>query len=128
MKIAVIGSRSAGQEILEMILQELPAGCSEIISGGAKGVDLLAKKAADRLHLKYTCIRPRYHRYGRIAPLFRNRAIVEKADCVLAFWDGHSKGTRQAIALCIQCRKPFKIFLFNTHDRIPTKSDYCPEE
>jgi hypothetical protein len=121
MKVAVIGSRNAGSETLAMILKELPAGCSEIISGGAGGVDLFAKKAAVRLHLKYTCIRPRYQLYGRAAPLYRNNTIIERADCVLAFWDGCSKGTRQAIACCIQRRKPFKIFLINMHDMIPSK-------
>ena len=118
MKVAVIGSRNAGSETLKMILRELPPGCSEIISGGANGADLFAKKAASKLHLKYTCIRPRYQKYGRAAPLYRNNAIIERADCVLAFWDGRSKGTQQAIACCISRRKPFKIFLVNMHDMI----------
>jgi hypothetical protein len=118
MRVAVIGSRSAGNETLAMILRELPAGCSEIISGGAKGVDFFAKKAAGRLGLKYTCIRPRYQKYGRAAPLYRNNAIIEKADFVIAFWDGRSKGTRQAIACCISRRKPFRIFLINMRDMI----------
>jgi hypothetical protein len=118
MKVAVIGSRTAGSDTLAMILRELPAGCSEIISGGAKGVDSFAKSAAGKLRIKYTCIRPRYQKYGRAAPLYRNNAIIEKADIVLAYWDGRSKGTRQAIACCISRRKPFKIFLLNTRDMI----------
>jgi len=113
MKIAVIGSRGASSDAYNMILQQLPAGCSEIISGGAGGVDLLAKKAAKQLGLKYTCCRPNYSKYGRIAPLIRNTEIVEKADCVLAFWNGYSKGTRHALICCIKKRKPFRIFLLN---------------
>lgn len=121
MRVAVIGSRDAGSETLGMILRELPAGCSEIISGGAKGVDFLARQAASKLHLKYSCVRPRYHKYGRAAPLYRNNTIIEMSDCVLAFWDGRSRGTRQAIACCISRRKPFKIFLLNTRDLISSK-------
>lgn len=113
MKVAVIGSRNAGEETYAMILRQLPKGCSQIITGGARGVDALAKRAAVELGLKYTCIRPRYQRYGRAAPLVRNIDIVENADCVLAFWDGQSKGTRHALGCCIKFGKPFKIYLIN---------------
>ena len=39
MKIAVIGSRQVSGDVTAQILQELPAGVSEIVSGGAQGVD-----------------------------------------------------------------------------------------
>jgi hypothetical protein len=118
MKVAVIGSRNAEPETYELILKQLPAGCSEIVSGGANGVDLLAKKAAKELGLKYTCCRPNYKKYGRVAPLVRNSDIVDRADCVIAFWNGYSKGTRQALVCCIKRRKPFRIYLLNSHNFI----------
>jgi uncharacterized phage-like protein YoqJ len=118
MRVAIIGSRNAGPETLTKILNELPRGCSEIISGGARGVDSMAKKAAAKLKIKYTCFRPRYQKFGRAAPLVRNNAIIERADCVLAFWDGKSKGTMHALGYCIKCRKPFKIFIISAHDVI----------
>lgn len=121
MKVAVIGSRNADTDTFEMILKQLPQGCSEIISGGAGGVDLLAKRAAKQLGLKYTCIRPRYAKYGRVAPLIRNSEIVDRSDCTLAFWNGYSKGTRHAIICCIKRRKPFQIFLINAHNVIFNK-------
>lgn len=115
LKVAVIGSRHAGEETYNLILRQLPKGCSQIITGGACGVDALAKRAAAELGVKHTCIRPRYQRYGRSAPLVRNIDIVENADCVLAFWDGQSKGTRHALGCCIKLGKPFKIFLITRH-------------
>lgn len=111
MKVAVIGSRSADPDTYDMILKQLPAGCSEIISGGANGVDLMAKRAAKQLGLKYTCCRPNYRKYGRVAPLVRNSEIVDLSDCVLAFWNGYSKGTRHALICCIKRHKPFRIYL-----------------
>lgn len=113
MRVAVIGSRDASPDAYELIIKNLPHGCSEIVSGGASGIDLLAKKAAKQLGIKYTCLRPNYSRYGRAAPLIRNSEIVDRADCVLAFWDGYSKGTRHALTCCIKRRKPFRIFLLN---------------
>lgn len=125
MKVAVIGSRHVGADTYRMILRQLPKGCSQIISGGACGVDSLAKRAAAELGVKYVCIRPRYQRYGRSAPLVRNIDIVENADCVLAFWDGESKGTRHALGCCIKLGKPFKIFLINRRlTRMPNRLLY----
>jgi len=118
MKVAVIGSRTAGSDTYEMILKQIPAGCSEIVSGGANGVDLLAKRAAKQLGIKYTCCRPNYKKFGRVAPLMRNTEIVEQSDCVLAFWNGYSKGTQHALVWCIRKRKPFRIFLLNSHNFI----------
>ena len=117
MKVAIIGSRDVMPGTDGKILRQLPAGCSEIISGGASGVDLLAKRIAHRLHIRYTCYRPNYKKYGRAAPLIRNNQIIDNADCVLAFWNGRSKGTRHALACCIKKRRPFKIILTNPEYR-----------
>lgn len=114
LKVAVIGSRGANSYTYDFILRQLPAGCSEIVSGGAGGVDFYAKKAARHLGIKYTCCRPNYTRFGRAAPLVRNNDIVDRADYVLAFWNGQSKGTRHALLLCIKKHKPFRIFLLNS--------------
>lgn len=113
LKVAVIGSRDVGEETYNMILRQLPKGCSQIITGGARGVDALAKRAAAALGIRCVRIPPRYQRYGRSAPLVRNIDIVENADCVLAFWDGQSKATRHALGCCIKLGKPFKIFLIS---------------
>ncbi|HEX3027058.1 MAG TPA: hypothetical protein VHR42_07510 [Clostridia bacterium] len=118
MKVAVVGSRNIYPDTFNRILSGIPAGCSEIISGGANGVDLLAKKAAKNLNIRYVCVRPNYRKFGRLAPLIRNSEIVDRSDCVLAFWDGVSRGTRHAIACCIKRRKPVKIILINTHNKI----------
>lgn len=122
MKVAVIGSRDACESAFNAILEQIPAGCSEIVSGGARGIDFLAKKAAKELGLKFTCCRPNYRKYGRFAPLVRNSEIVDRADYVLAFWDGASKGTRHVLICCIKRRKPFRIFLLNKNHFIRKNS------
>ncbi len=114
MKVAVIGSRNVSEDAFDMIIEQIPAGCSEIVSGGARGIDTLAKRAARELGLKFTCRRPNYKKYGRVAPLIRNSEIVDMSDYVMAFWDGQSRGTRQAILCCIKRQKPFRIFLLNS--------------
>lgn len=42
LKVAVVGSRQADGQAVRQILRYLPANASEIVSGGAQGVDALA--------------------------------------------------------------------------------------
>ena len=97
MKIAVIGSRGLKVDNLE---KYLPEETTEIVSGGAKGIDTCAREYALAKGLKLTEFLPEYAKYGRIAPLKRNLQIIDYADCVLAFWDGRSRGTEYVIKQC----------------------------
>ena len=97
MKVAIIGSRSVTAIDLDALV---PPGATEILSGGAKGVDTLARLWAESRGLPGTELRPDYARYGRAAPLKRNVLLVQSADLVLAIWDGVSPGTAFTIAEC----------------------------
>ena len=108
MKVAVIGSRNL---TVENLGQYLPKETTEIVSGGAKGVDACAREYAGANELKLTEFLPEYRRYGRGAPLRRNLQIIDYADCVLAFWDGKSRGTKFVIERCRAQDKPVRVFL-----------------
>lgn len=97
MKVAVVGSRNLTVSDLGRFL---PKGVTEIVSGGARGIDTCAKIYALKHDLKLTEFLPCYEEYGRSAPLERNLQIIEYADEVIAFWDGHSKGTKFVIDRC----------------------------
>lgn len=43
------------------------------------------------------------------SPLERNKLIVDECDCVLAFWDGQSHGTKFTIDYAKEKGKPIKI-------------------
>ena len=68
MKVAVIGSRSLTVDHLE---KYLPAGVTEIVSGGARGVDTSAREYAEAHGLRCVEFLPEYAKYGRSAPLRR---------------------------------------------------------
>lgn len=82
MKVAVIGSRGLTIDILEAFL---PPETTEIVSGGAKGIDICARKFAEENEYRYTEFLPDYKAHGRVAPLRRNDQIIEYSDLVLAF-------------------------------------------
>lgn len=94
MKLAIIGSRN----LLKIEIKKyIPKETTEIVSGGARGVDTLAKEFAIKNKLLLTEFLPKYNIYGRTAPLKRNDEIALYADEVIAFWDGQSRGTAYTI-------------------------------
>ncbi len=97
MRVAVIGSRNLS---IENLGDYLPEEVSEIVSGGARGVDISARKYAQTHGIKLTEFLPDYEKYGRSAPLKRNIKIIENSDLTLAFWDGKSRGTKFVIDNC----------------------------
>ena len=106
MKLAVIGSRNLVIENLEDYVSDK---VTEIVSGGAKGIDCCAAEFAIARGLKLTEFFPEYQRYGRAAPIKRNERIVDYADEVLAFWNGKSKGTLSVIKYCEKNNVPCRI-------------------
>lgn len=107
MKVAVIGSR--GVTVTDLG-QFLPADTTEIISGGAKGIDTCAREYAITHNIKLTEYLPEFKRYGRAAPLKRNVTIAENADIVIAIWDGKSHGTKFVINYCREMNIPVKVY------------------
>lgn len=113
MKVAVIGSRNLNVTYLSRFL---PDDVTEIVSGGAKGIDTCARNYALDHGIKYTEFLPKYSIYGKTAPLKRNIEIIKYSDLVLAFWDGKSHGTKFVIDICRQSDVPIRIFLPNKNE------------
>lgn len=109
MKVTIIGSRNLGVIGLENFL---PENVTEIISGGARGVDTCAREYAQAHNIQLTEFLPDYTRYGRGAPLKRNLEIIAYADVVLAFWDGKSRGTKYVIDNCKKQGVPIRVYLY----------------
>lgn len=105
-KTAIVGSRNLTINNLE---DYLPEGVTEIVSGGAKGVDTCAREYALSHGIKLTEFLPEYERYGRAAPLKRNDKIVDYSDFVLLFRTGNSRGTTYVLNYCIKNAKPYKL-------------------
>ncbi len=107
MKVAVIGSRGLA---IDDLGKYLPPDTTEIVSGGARGVDTSARIYARQHGIKLTEFLPDYTTHGRQAPLIRNIDIIEYSDMVLAFWDGVSNGTAFVINNCRKRNVPVKVF------------------
>ena len=107
MKVAVVGSRNL---TINNLGDSLPKETTEIVSGGARGIDRCARAYANTHNIRLTEFLPQYEIYGRSAPLKRNLQIIRYADMVLALWDGKSRGTRFVIENCKKENVPIKVF------------------
>ena len=106
MKIMIAGSRS----ITDFDLTEyVPGDVTLIISGGARGVDSIAESYADTHKISKLIMRPDYKKYGKAAPLLRNRKMVELADKVIIIWDGMSRGTKFTFDYATKLGKDVKL-------------------
>lgn len=114
MKLAIIGSRTCPPIDIEALLKYIP---DTIVSGGAKGADTYAREFAQKHGLQLIEFLPEYDKYPpKQAPLIRNKQIIENCDCVLALWDGTSRGTKFTIDYAVQMQKPVKIYNYITNE------------
>lgn len=106
MKLLIVGSRSVKNFDISPYIS---ADTDLILTGGAVGIDTLAEKYADNHSISKLVLRPRYARYGKSAPLVRNRMLVDMADEILIIWDGISKGTAYTISYARKSGKHLQI-------------------
>ena len=108
MRVAIVGSRNLTIEDLSL---HLPENTTEIVSGGAKGIDTCAEIYSKEHGIPLTLFLPEYDKYGRSAPIIRNKKIVDYSDITIAFWDGKSRGTQFVIQECKRKNKPLKLII-----------------
>jgi len=95
---------------VDAVVDVLPPG-TRVIHGGARGVDTKAGEAAIRRGFPVEVIKPLWEKYGRAAGPIRNVQMMEKADYLVAFWDGKSKGTDSTIKAARRLEKDYDVIL-----------------
>lgn len=115
-KLAVVGSRTITNynvvsKFIGPLVKEHWIGT--IISGGAKGVDTIAREYAKINNLEYIEYPANWNLYGKKAGYKRNQLIVDNSDYVVAFWDGQSKGTMHTVDLAKKAGKLVKFYKLN---------------
>lgn len=110
MKLAIIGSREFNNyELLCKTLDEYKSRVSLVVSGGAKGADILGEKWANENNIPTLIFIPDWDKFGKRAGFIRNEDIIKNCDGCVAFWNGISSGTKNSLSLCKKYNKPYKI-------------------
>ena len=114
MRVIIAGSREiTDRELLEASVEDSDFQITEVVSGGAKGVDRLGEKYARKEDISITRFPAHWNRYGRRAGPIRNSEMAEYADALIAIWDGQSPGTRDMLRQAY--RADLKMYLLKTN-------------
>jgi predicted Rossmann-fold nucleotide-binding protein len=106
MKVIIAGSRNTYIEryIISAAVRESNFNVTEVVCGGAPGVDRSAEKWAEFHGVKCTVIYADWDRYAEAAGPIRNAQMAKYADALIAFPGG--KGTKNMIKTMMGLKKP----------------------
>lgn len=110
MKVGIVGSRNYPNRklVMEVLAQEIRPD-DIIVTGGARGVDVMAMEFAGINVLRIKILTP-INPEKKIDYLFRNAEIIGMSDRLIAFWDGTSRGTKFVIDYARARGKSIKVF------------------
>lgn len=100
MRVIIAGSRNITDYILikkAIVESGLKDDITEIISGGARGVDSLGEIYANEYDIPIKRFSVNWNKYGKRAGYVRNQEMAMYGDALIAIWDGKSKGTSHMI-------------------------------
>jgi len=97
---------------LFLVEQGLPTTETTIVSGTAKGADLLGEKYAMDLGMKLARFAPNWGLHGKKAGPIRNVEMAEYATHCIVFWDGKSRGSKHMIDTAQAKGLPTKIIRY----------------
>lgn len=100
MKVIIAGSRTITHyEDVWDAVKDSGFGFTEVVSGGAKGVDQLGEQWAHEHGVPIVRFIPEWTKYGHAAGPMRNDKMARYAEALVAVWDGESRGTKNMIEL-----------------------------
>jgi len=97
--------REGAERVKIRVLKALRPG-DVVVSGAARGPDTWGVAAARAVGHDTDEIPADWDTLGKGAGFARNTTIAERADGVLAFWDGESRGTRDTMDKASAMGKP----------------------
>ena len=111
MKLIIAGSRALAPTpafILDaaLMLTGCAADVTEIVSGGAWGVDHAGEAFAREHAIPVILFPADWDKNGKAAGPIRNRFMAEYADALLLIWDGESRGSANMKAEMLKLGKP----------------------
>lgn len=128
MKLGIVGSRKRScPDLIKSEIQRLSP--SEVISGGAEGIDTEAENVAKSLSIPVRIIKPEYgNRKTRgeamAAIRKRNEKIVSECDVLIAFpCKTRTGGTERVIAFANKIKKP--CFVISSNELEPVQELIC---
>jgi len=103
MRTIIAGSRDfLDYARMEKELEHLQFEVTVVLCGMAAGADQLGRRWAAERNIPVEYYPADWKTYGRSAGPVRNVEMADKADMLIAFWDGKSSGTEHMIETAIR--------------------------
>lgn len=110
MKVIIAGSRGiTNEQLIFSAIKDSGFEITEVVSGGAEGVDKFGEKYANRFDIPLKIFPADWKRKKASAGIIRNAEMANYAEALIAVWDGKSKGTKNMIE--IAGRKGLLVFV-----------------
>jgi len=126
MKVIIAGSRNIkNYNDVKKAIKESKFEITEIVSGGAKGVDKLGEQFAKEYNVSLKIFKAEWKKLEGVDPNFvkdgpygfynvnagreRNEKMGDYADALIAVWDGSSRGTDHMINYMKKLKKKVSI-------------------
>ncbi len=99
MKVIIAGSRNfTDQKIVDRVITDSGFEISQVVSGGARGVDTCGEYWAEDNGVDIEVFSADWQKYGRAAGPIRNKQMANYAEALIAIYDSSkSKGTANMI-------------------------------
>lgn len=121
-RLLIAGSRSFNdfellwsftKESIGIMRKKYPDADLKIVSGSATGADSLGIRYAKMNIIPYKEFPAKWNLYGKSAGPIRNKEmldyILEGIPCLLAFWNGESRGTKYMIDIAEKAGVPITV-------------------
>jgi ornithine carbamoyltransferase len=98
-RVIIAGSRTGVSiEDVERAVQTAPFLITTVLCGMAQGADLCGRHVAKQKGWAVEEYPADWKNLGRVAGFQRNLQMAQKAEALIAVWDGKSNGTKHMIA------------------------------
>lgn len=111
MKVIIAGSRKGATLFdVEEAMDVPDLVPTEVVSGGARGVDTLGEQWAKDKGVPVVRFLADWDSGKRHAGHLRNQKMADYADALVAVWDGQSRGTRDMVERAL--RKGMSVYIY----------------
>ena len=111
MKVIIAGSRNLDDIFyVDAAVYLANWKITEIVSGGARGIDKAAIEYAKQNKLNFVEFMADWESQGKAAGAIRNAKMAEYGDALIAIWDGASPGTLNMINTMVKLKKPVYVY------------------
>lgn len=131
MKIVIAGSRTIEDPefvffYIEQglnILKRLEIECTEVVSGVARGVDIIGEKWANKNNILISRHYANWEKEGRAAGPIRNEKMAIYTDAGIILNENNSRGAANMAACLLKHNKPHIVFEFKDYKEVARHID-----